>query len=193
MKDSNNYKKYVFFFLIGLLLGFAIYALIAILSTSSFSLSSVSVIPIPAPISVQTVFSPEEGYEIIGLIDSAKESIDIEMYVFTSDEIADALKRAHDRGVKIRLILEKRVATEENPKNYNELTAYGIEVKWASRNYKLTHAKFMIIDGKRILVGSHNFSNAAMNDNRETSVIIENVKTVSEFNDVFENDWEIAS
>lgn len=185
MGDLNNYKKYAFFFLLGLLLGFGIYAFISVFS--------IPIIPITAPVSVQTVFSPEEGYEIIDLIDSAQESIDVEMYVFTSDEIADALKRAHDRGVKIKLILEKRVATEENPKNYNELIAYGLEVKWASKQYKLTHAKFMIVDGKRVLVGSHNFSNAAMNDNREASVIIENAKTISEFKDVFEKDWEIAS
>lgn len=174
----GNYKKYLFFFILGLLVGIAAY------------FAFPHVLPSALP-SVVAIFSPEEGDQIIDLIDSSKESLSIEMYVFTSDEIADALKRAHDRGVDVRLILEKRVATEDNPKNYAELKDYGIAVRWASTGYQLTHAKFTIVDGKAVLVGSHNFSNAAMRKNREASVIVTG-STVEEFKQVFEQDWILA-
>lgn len=141
------------------------------------------------PVYVHAFFSPESGNEVITFIDAARQSLDIEMYVFTSDEVLSALKRASDRGVKIRLILEKRVATGENAKNYNELRAYGADVRWASRSYALTHAKFIIADDSRVLVGSHNFSGNAMYENREASVIVQATNIVNDFARVFEEDW----
>ncbi len=169
-------KSQIFLFLLGVAAGIIIYFLVS-------QLLSIS------PASIQTIFSPENGDEIISFIDSAKQSLDIEMYVFTSDEILKALKRASDRGVAIRIILEKRVINSDNQKNYNELKVYGINVKWASQEYALTHAKFMILDGKIVLVGSHNFSEHAMYKNREASVIIQAANAVSDFKKVFEEDW----
>jgi cardiolipin synthase A/B len=150
-----------------------------------------SLFPIFAPVTAVAIFSPEEGDEIIGFIDSAEESLQIEMYVFTSEDIVDALKRAQDRGVNVQIILERRVATGENPKHYDELLAYGIDIRWASYGYALTHAKFIIADGKRVLVGSHNFSDSAMHRNREASVVLTG-NIVEEFKRVFEKDWALA-
>lgn len=173
MQKTEN-KKFLLFFLLGILVGIIIFALVS---------------QIFFPVTVQTVFSPENGDEIISFIDSARESIDIEMYVFTSEEIVKAIKRASDRGVAVRIILEKRVINDDNEKNFNELRTYGIDIKWASQSYRLTHAKFIIVDGKAVLVGSHNFSNSAMRENREASVIIRAEKIVKEFKEIFEEDW----
>lgn len=142
-----------------------------------------------SPVSVESVFSPGEGEKVISFIDSAQNSLDIEMYVFTSRDVLDALKRAHDRGVVVRIILEKRVLSKENEKIFDELQAYGIRVAWASQEYKLTHAKFIIADNARVFVGSHNFSNSALNENREASVIIISQKIIQEFKEIFEQDW----
>ena len=172
MKKEN--KKLVLIFLLGIVIGVIAFALLS---------------QTLAPVSIQTIFSPENGDEIISFIDSAKQSLDIEMYVFTSDKILQALKRASDRGVQVRIILEKRVINSDNQKNYNELKVYGVNVKWASQEYALTHAKFMILDGKTMLVGSHNFSENAMYKNREASVIIQSANVVDDFRKVFEEDW----
>ena len=174
--QSDN-KKLLLIFLLGLVAGAIIYFLYQAL----FPLSSV--------VSISSVFSPENGNEIISIMDSAKQSLDIEMYVFTSDDILQSLKRARDRGVKIRIVLEKRISNNENQKIFAALKIYGIEVRWASIEYALTHAKFIIIDGKRVLVGSHNFSNSAMHKNREASVLIQSEKIASDFQRVFEEDW----
>lgn len=139
------------------------------------------------------IFSPDGGSKIISAIENAESSIDIEMYVFTSEETLDALKRAHNRGVKIRVILERRVVGGSNEEMFNLLSSYGIDVRWASKTFKLTHAKFMIIDGKKVIVGSHNFSDSALTLNRETSVLLERTDVVEQFKSVFENDWMVAA
>lgn len=140
-----------------------------------------------APIIV-TVFSPYEGHEIVDLIDEADSTIEIEVYAFTSRDIVEALERAKMRGVKIRIILETI-----NPEMHDELLYKGFDVRYATKAYKTTHSKIMIVDRERILVGSHNFSNSALYKNREASVIISDMDTVKEFLEEFETDWLLAS
>ena len=111
------------------------------------------------------------------------------MYVFTSDELLIALKHAKERGVKVRIILEKRVMSDDNIATFQALKTYGIDVKWASKLFTLTHAKFLIIDGTTVIIGSHNFSDNALTSNREASVLIERSAAVDEFKHIFEQDW----
>ncbi len=145
-----------------------------------------------APV-IMPVFSPEEGHEVIGLIDSAEETIEIEMYVFTSRDVVEALERARMRGVRTRIIIERSTISGSNSEIYQELAAKGFNVRYASKSYKLTHSKFMIIDGRTVLVGSHNFSNSALYKNREASVVFTDAPAAAEFIAVFETDWGLAA
>jgi len=141
---------------------------------------------------VSFVFSPAAEGEVVSFIRSAHESIDIEMYVFTSDVIARELGEAVKRGVTVRVIMEPRVEDSRKQKMFDTLSALGVEMRWASFEYKLTHSKFIVVDGKRALVGSINFSQSALNYNRETAVEVEGEK-VKEIAAAFETDWAKAS
>ena len=141
----------------------------------------------------EAVFSPEEGSRIISFIDSAKESVDIEVYLLTSRDVVDALERAKRRGVRVRIILEKELIGTDNDEIFAELLSKGFDVRFASGSFQLTHSKFIIIDGKAVLVGSHNLSNSALFKNREASVIIRDQGAVSDFVGIFEHDWSVSS
>ncbi len=168
--------------LILLLLGFLLGALLSLLISHFFF----------API-VMPIISPQNGEAIITAINNAEKTIDIEVYLLTSDEVINALKNAQDRGVKIRIILEKRVMGGNNEAAYDALKSYGIKVKWASKLFKLTHIKMLITDAKRVILGSHNLGDNALNSNREASLLIEKTDAVDEFKRMFESDWEIAT
>jgi phosphatidylserine/phosphatidylglycerophosphate/cardiolipin synthase-like enzyme len=148
--------------------------------------------PIIAPPVISPVFSPEDWGDIIGLMDSAEESIDIEIYVLSSRDVVEALERAKARGVDIRITIERNTMGTGNQEIYNELASKGFNIRYAGSEYKLTHSKFMIVDGEAVLVGSHNLSNSALKKNREASVIIRDDATVQEFIDVFQTDWALA-
>jgi phosphatidylserine/phosphatidylglycerophosphate/cardiolipin synthase-like enzyme len=156
-------------------------------------LLSIFIQPALFPPSIETVFSPEDGAKVITLIDGAQETIDIEIYVFSSRDVVEALMRAKERGVFVRVIIERNVIGDDNEEIFRELASKGFQARYAGKAYKLTHAKIMIIDGKTVLVGSHNLSNSALFKNREASVIIRDSPTVAEFNDAFELDWALAS
>jgi len=137
------------------------------------------------------VFSPNAEDEVLSLLHSAQKTLDVEMYVLTSDDVVRELAEAQKRGVRVRVILEPRVEDSRKQRIFDTLRGNGVEVRWASFTYKLTHSKFVIVDGKRALVGSINFSESALNSNREAAIIIEGEK-VAELSAVFEEDWEKA-
>jgi len=142
---------------------------------------------------VETVFSPGAEEEVLGLIRGANESIEVEMYLFNYMPLANELVKAKERGVDVRVILEPRLSGDENLKMMKFLREKGISARWASLEYKLTHAKAMIVDKKKVLVGSTNWSMSAMTKNREYSVLIEDNGVVAEFIKNFEEDWEKAT
>jgi phosphatidylserine/phosphatidylglycerophosphate/cardiolipin synthase-like enzyme len=169
-------------FLIGILL------VLALISLSPDFASTL----LPNSSLVQPIFSPGSEKEIISLINSASSSVDVEVYTFTNRNIADALINASERGIQVRVILESRLV---NPK-YNQdtaryLSANGVQVRFASPKYALTHSKLMIIDGKKVLVGSINFSNNAVLKNREAAAVIYG-PAVAQYAEIFKQDWEDA-
>jgi len=56
-----------------------------------------------------------------------------------------------------------------------------------------THTKGIIADGERILIGSHNYSNAGVQYNRDASLLIYNDVVANYYQDVFLHDWERRS
>jgi len=141
--------------------------------------------------SVQALISPPVADEMIAAIDSAESTIDIMLYQFSYSGLKNALVRAVERGVKVRIILEPRV--DSNFPTAEFLASKGIEVKWASKKFANTHAKAAIIDGKRVIAGSINWSNHAMFENREIGVLVESAALAGQLLDVFEGDWAAAS
>ncbi|MFH0835937.1 MAG: phospholipase D family protein [Candidatus Micrarchaeota archaeon] len=137
--------------------------------------------------SVESVFSPDAEWRAVELIGSAQESVWVEMYLFTNTNLRKALLDAAGRGVEVRVLLEPRV--DSNFETARFLSERGISVKWAPREFKLVHSKFVVVDGERVLVGSHNWSHSAWVDNREASVIVAGKAAVAGFEKVFESDW----
>lgn len=54
------------------------------------------------------------------------------------------------------------------------------------------HNKGVIADRSRVLIGSHNFTNAGTTVNRDASLLVENKGIAEYFRDIFEHDWRVA-
>lgn len=142
--------------------------------------------------SVETLFSPGAEAEIAGLIESANETIDVEMYQFSYAPFADELADAKARGVRVRVILEPRLDGDDNLQTMAKLKGDGVDARWATLEFSRTHSKTMVVDGKIVLVGSPNWSYSAMFRNRESAVVVEGSEVAGEFERVFESDWRDA-
>ena len=132
---------------------------------------------------------PSDESSVLNLINSADDYIYLEMYVFTNEKLMDALVSAEERGVDVRIILEKEV--EINQQAYLVLKTNGVDTRWASTNYRLTHSKLMVIDDRKVFIGSPNFSWSAFNANREFAVVL--TCDIDFFKQEFLNDWGISA
>ncbi len=137
--------------------------------------------------SIEPVFSPGADGPVLAFVSSAQETLDVELYQFSYPPLKEALVAAAGRGVRVRLLLEPRV--ESNLQTAAFLASKGVAVRWASTSYTNTHSKTAVADGKRVLVGSINWSGNAMKTNRESGVVVGDPSVAQEFERVFEEDW----
>ncbi len=126
------------------------------------------------------MFSPKGGIteEIIRQVDNAQEYIDIAIYFFTYEPVAEAIIRAKNRGVKIRILMDKTRAQGKSSV-YQFLLDNDIETI-QDRCSGYMHNKIAIIDGRILFTGSYNWSESAEERNEENLLefIDEEEKTV---------------
>jgi phosphatidylserine/phosphatidylglycerophosphate/cardiolipin synthase-like enzyme len=92
---------------------------------------------------------------LVYLIDNAQSSIDIAMFEFDLQSVADALIRAHQRGVSVRVVYDDEYA-EEDPQ-LGQVLAAGIPGTPDDRE-DLMHDKFAVFDDEIVWTGSLNFT-----------------------------------
>lgn len=105
----------------------------------------------------------------VDLIESAEESIRIQVYIFTEKRIRSALIDAHRRGVDVQVLLEPFVygAPSINKTTFNLLDQAGIPVSYTSEsNYTFTHTKMLLVDDIYI-IGTGNLSYSSFRHNQE--------------------------
>ncbi|MCX6145492.1 MAG: phospholipase D family protein [Ignavibacteriales bacterium] len=103
-------------------------------------------------------------------VDNAKESILVQAYSFTSVPVAEALIRAHKRGVKVQVLLDRSQRTQKNS-IVDILVSAGIPTL-IDAAHAIAHNKVMIIDNEIVVTGSFNFTKAAEERNAENLLII---------------------
>jgi len=135
---------------------------------------------------IAVYFSPKGECEktIIDTIDVAKVSINAAVYYFTEREIANALVRAKDRGVKIKVVLDKSQKSETYSK-FTYLSNNGVPV-YINSHYAIMHNKYAVIDGETVITGSFNWTAAAENENAENLLIIKDGKIAQSYQTNFD-------
>jgi cardiolipin synthase len=140
---------------------------------------------------------------VIDALESAEESIRIQQVSIESDgPLLDAAIRAAERGVSVRILLAGTWYVEsENRALAERLRKRGrrddlpLRVRLAEprSRYDHVHAKGLIVDGERTLIGSLNWNPTATTENREVAVMIEDSDTAAYFSRAFRADWRGAA
>ena len=125
---------------------------------------------------------------IIKNIDNAKEFINIAMYTFTDREIAQAILRAKDRGVDIKIYLDRSQVNAKYSKSRYFINN-GIEgIRISSNNY-IMHNKFAVIDNEIVITGSYNWTASAGERNDENLLVIDDKNIIKKYQNQFNNLW----
>lgn len=141
----------------------------------------------------QVLFSPEDRIisYIMDEFDSALESIDIVVFLIGSKTVANSLVKARRKGVKIRMIIDAKVARSRY--SYDEfLVENDIEVKTIKVRGGSMHSKFILIDGAKLIAGSANLTNDANYRNHEFIFVTQDSSLIQPFSSKFEELWSIG-
>lgn len=138
--------------------------------------NAIASVTLPSTGRIEVAFSPHDNPEamLTRVIGSAKKTIHVQAYVFTSQPIADALVAAHRRGVKVEVLADAKMNRRGSGKALPKLLAAGVPLAFET-NYAAAHNKVVIIDaqgpGCALVTGSYNFTWSARNRNAENMVV----------------------
>jgi phosphatidylserine/phosphatidylglycerophosphate/cardiolipin synthase-like enzyme len=130
---------------------------------------------------VRLLVEPEAGRDaVVSLLASARTSLWMEMYLLTDDGAIEALVERRRAGVDVRVRLEPHPfgADGANGPAFERLAAAGADVAWTSPRFALTHAKFAVVDGARLVAMTLNLTRAGLGANREYVVVDDDSRDV---------------
>ncbi|MCL5998995.1 MAG: lamin tail domain-containing protein [Chloroflexi bacterium] len=132
--------------------------------------------PVTATGSVTIAIAPDNSFNVVSrTLAAATRSIDIEMYTFEHARLADLLALKASQGITVRVLLDgspgggmsdqekwvcQRIQTA-NSGCWFMSSDDGADIR---ARYPSLHSKFVIVDGRRLIVGSENFSPNSLPD-----------------------------
>jgi phosphatidylserine/phosphatidylglycerophosphate/cardiolipin synthase-like enzyme len=133
-----------------------------------------------SPLSSQKTGGPDGP--LAAAIDSARLSVDLALYSLSLNSIRDALLRAHDRGVRIRMVMESDNLDRSDPQ---KLVDAGIPIL-GDRREGLMHNKFIVIDNSEVWTGSMNLTDEGTYQDNNNIMHIHSGKMAEDYTKEFE-------
>jgi len=110
-------------------------------------------------------------------IDAARLTVDVAVYSMSLRTIRDALIRAHERGVQVRVVMESDNLDGSAPQ---ALVEAGIPVL-GDRREGLMHDKFIVIDRSEVWMGSMNFTYSGTYEDNNQLIHIRSVEMAENY------------
>ena len=137
----------------------------------------------------EVLFSPEDDCagRLVALLDGARRRVDCCVFTITDDRISGAMRRAHERGVAIRVVTDNDKA-DDRGSDARDLARAGIGVR-VDRTTHHMHHKFAVFDRQTLITGSYNWTRSASKANQENLVLLSHQPLISRFEKYFDALW----
>ena len=145
----------------------------------------------PKPVICECYFFPNPSNEqrVVNMFRTCKKTLDLAIFTFTRDSIAQAILEAHQRGVKIRCIGDDGNSKVKGS-DVRLLASVGIPCKTDNNLRFHMHNKMAIIDNSVVITGSFNWTSQAVNKNQDNILFIEDKNIASQYTDYYNKIWE---
>jgi cardiolipin synthase A/B len=137
------------------------------------------------------VLPDDSAKPILELIESAKKSLRIKMFLFSDPHLLKAVIAARHRGVDVKVMLNpaRRSGESENKESHKQLAAGGVHVMDSNPAYDVTHEKSMVLDDSLAVVCSLNWATKNLTETRDYAVATSHGHEVGEIVECFDADW----
>jgi cardiolipin synthase A/B len=138
------------------------------------------------------VMPDDTAKPILVAIETAKKSLRVKMFLFSDTELLQSLIAAHQRGVKVRVMLnpKRRDGEGENEVTRRALSKAGIEVADSNPSFDVTHEKSMVVDDAIAFIKSLNWEPKNLTETRDYAVVTDDAHEVAEAVECFDADWD---
>jgi phosphatidylserine/phosphatidylglycerophosphate/cardiolipin synthase-like enzyme len=139
---------------------------------------------------VDAYFSPQDRpitRAVRPLLQKARERIDVAIFFLTHKGIAKDLIEAHQRGVKVRIIMDATAAKNGYAK-HELVRQAGVPVKIENWGGKM-HMKSAAIDGEVVVLGSMNWTSAGERGNDENTIVLRDKRHADAFHAFYDTLW----
>jgi phosphatidylserine/phosphatidylglycerophosphate/cardiolipin synthase-like enzyme len=145
----------------------------------------------PALAETEAIFSPERSIKesLLEECESVASTMDVAVREITSPDMAHALMKAKGRGVKVRVIADSKQAKMKSSQ-ITYLINQGIPVKvLRGKDYGVMNHRFVILDAKKVVTGSFDWSETSEKWNYENILIISDPEVVASYQKEFDRLW----
>ena len=125
---------------------------------------------------------------MVKYISMAKRSIDLCIFSFTNDDLANEIIEAHKRGVKVRIITDDE-AMKGKGADSQRCSDAGIPVRTDNNEQYHMHNKFMLVDQLYLVTGSFNWTFQAGKSNQENVVVSDGKFYIERYHEEFSKLW----
>ena len=145
----------------------------------------------PKPVICECYFFPNPSNEqrVVNMFRTCKKTLDLAIFTFTRDSIAQAILEAQQRGVKIRCIGDDGNSKVKGS-DVRLLASVGIPCKTDNNLRFHMHNKMAIIDNSVVITGSFNWTSQAVNKNQDNILFIEDKDIASQYTDYYNKIWD---
>src|SRR5690349_7205501 len=119
---------------------------------------------------------------LVQSVDQARVSVDVAAYSLSLVSLRDALLRARDRGVLVRIVMESDNMDSAVPQALIDAGSPII----GDRRAGLMHNKFIVIDRSEVWTGSMNFTTSGTYDDNNNLIHIRSTKVAEDYTVEFE-------
>jgi phosphatidylserine/phosphatidylglycerophosphate/cardiolipin synthase-like enzyme len=142
------------------------------------------------------LWSPVNARRVMaGFIDGARRSLRVQHPKFVDATVLARLVDAQARGVHVKVLCGGKhgISDSDIPDTFSSLRIlHQVGVKVRRQKHPKLHAKLLLADDERALVGSMNIDRSAFDVRRELGIVLDDEPLVSRLGEVFDRDWERA-
>ena len=145
----------------------------------------------PKPVICECYFfpNPKNEQRVVNMFRTCKKTLDIAIFTFTRDSIAQAILEAQQRGVKVRCIGDDGNSKVKGS-DVRLLASVGIPCK-TDNNFRFhMHNKMAILDNSVVITGSFNWTTQAVNKNQDNILFIEDKNIANQYTEYYNKLWD---